>query len=148
MILEIEKLSHGLDTCRMLFLVSTDVSLWDMDPTAEQTPLKDLGLVSGWVLLVKDTDWLPSSCLLCVIPSYNSHVIMFRIRAIFHVTIWLRNRKVWAMSDWSYSNYYYYCYYYCVQLVKYSAHLKNQTWLNTINGIFQFSIIWRSYITW
>ena len=27
---------------------------------------------------------------------------MFRIGAIFHVTIWLSNRKVWALRDWSY----------------------------------------------
>ena len=28
---------------------------------------------------------------------------MFGIRAIFYVTIRLRNRKVWAMVDWSYN---------------------------------------------
>ena len=38
----------------------------------------------------------------CIIPSYNNHVTIFRIKAIFHVTIWLRNRKVWATKDLSY----------------------------------------------
>ena len=41
--------------------------------------------------------------LVCVISSYSSHLIMFEIRAIFHLIIRLRNRKVWAMRDWSYS---------------------------------------------
>ena len=38
--------------------------------------------------------------LACIIPTYNSYVTMFRIRAILHVTIWTRNRKVWNMVLW------------------------------------------------
>ena len=59
-----------------------------------ETPLKGSGLLSGqWILLVSRLVVL--FWLVCVILSNNSHVTMFRIEAIFHVTIWLRNRKVW-----------------------------------------------------
>ena len=39
-------LSHGLNISRSLFLMPTDVFLWDVNPAAEQTPLKGSGLVS------------------------------------------------------------------------------------------------------
>ena len=46
-------LSISLNTSRTLFLMTTDVSLWDVNPAAEQTPLKGSGLVSYcWVLLM------------------------------------------------------------------------------------------------
>ena len=46
-------LSHGLDTSWAFFLLPTNVSLWDVNLTVEQNPLKDSGLVSGHrVLLV------------------------------------------------------------------------------------------------
>ena len=73
----------------------TDVSLW-ADSVGRS------GIVSGrWVLLVSRV--LTGHPLLACKrhPSYNSHVTMFGIRATFHVTVWLRNRKVWAMRDWS-----------------------------------------------
>ena len=38
-------LSHDFDTSRTLFLEPTDVSFWDVNPAAEQTPLKSSGLV-------------------------------------------------------------------------------------------------------
>ena len=46
-------LFHNLKTSRTLFLVLADVSFWDVNPTAEHSPLKVSGLMSGcWILLV------------------------------------------------------------------------------------------------
>ena len=46
-------LSHSFDTSRILFMVPTIGSLWDVNPATEQTSLKVSGLVSGrWVLLM------------------------------------------------------------------------------------------------
>ena len=92
-------LSHCLDTSRTLFLAPTDVSLWDVNSGPGQTLLKGSGLefcLCQWYWLVV-LFWF-----VCVIHSYTSHVPMFGIRAIFHFTIWLKNRKVWAMRDRSF----------------------------------------------
>ena len=42
-------LSRSLDTRRTLFLVSTEVFLWDVNPASEQTPLKGSSLMSSHV---------------------------------------------------------------------------------------------------
>ena len=51
------------------------------------------GLVSGRsILLVSKVTPGRFFWRVCVIPRYNSHVILFGIRAVIHVKIWLRNR--------------------------------------------------------
>ena len=96
-------LSQCLDTSWTLFLVPMDVSLWDVNPATDQTPLKGSDLVpSRWVLLVLRV--LAGRPLFSCMhhPQLKSHVTKFEIRAIFHITIWLKNRYIWAMRDRSY----------------------------------------------
>ena len=74
-------LSHGLNTSRMLFLVPTDVSLWDVNPVTKQTPSKGSCLMSVQLMsrvLAGHPFWL-----ICIIPSYNSHVTMFESELYF-----------------------------------------------------------------
>ena len=48
---------------------------------------------------VKGTCW-SSSFGLYITSLATTILSLFRIWSIFHVSIWLRNRKVWAMRDW------------------------------------------------
>ena len=100
-------LSHGLDTSRKLLLVLTDVSLLrrELSSSADSFEKVWFHLRSLSSACVKDTDWSSSSSdLYESSTAYNSRVIMPGIRAIFHVTIWLRNKKVWVMRDWYYGS--------------------------------------------
>ena len=63
-------LSHSLNTSRMLFLVPTDFSLWDVNPAASRVFERFSGHVRSFSsACVKDTGWLSSSGLYASSPA-------------------------------------------------------------------------------
>ena len=110
-------------------MVSTDVSLLDINTAAEQKREQllyfsyYLDTSRTMILMVTDVSLLDVNqaveqtplkvlcqgyCLVVhfllafVIPKHKSHISMFEIRPIFNVTISFRNRNVWDMRDGSY----------------------------------------------
>ena len=88
--------SHNLDASRTLFSVPIDVSLRDMNLAAKQTALKGSGLVSQVEFCLCQGYWL------VVIFSSITVMSLCLESELYSVTIWLRNRKVWVMTDWSF----------------------------------------------
>ena len=91
-------LFHCLNANKTLFLVPTDVSLWDINPATEQTPLKSSGFVSDhWVLHMSKVlaGYLLLTCMLHPQLRQPGHYVWNQSY------IWLRNREglfLWLME--------------------------------------------------